>query len=733
MRLERVRGSGAVGRCVVRTAVGWVAAGFTAHAFALGLGEPIVNSVLGQPLQMTVPLVMDAGTELPQECVRIIPGSQLGDAIPSLNVGRITIDAAGRRLGIESLQPIDEPTLRVVLEVGCDQRIRREFSLLLDPPSVGVPLANGSGGSARSARAESSLGLGMAQISAVLGQRLSIRVPVVGSDAGSLTADCVHLADPVSGEGAPVLRQAQIRVVPQDTGSVIEVVTSDPVTEPAVRLALDVGCRDPLRREYAVLLGLPTLAVSNSDATLAGAEPKPPEPAAKPAPKRPTKPRRVASAGPVAPAPAQKNAESERPAAEVPAKVAQAPAARADRLVLSSPDESARPAAPSSGATAATDPNAELLKRLDAMSKRIETLEAELAASREREHEMERRAAATREQWTWSMGALGAMLLVGALVIVWRQRRPSPEPAWEPVVTRPAQSVAKQSAAVPVIATPRSRESPEIGGRATMAPAPSTTGVATEPSLQEEHGHSQITVTELHDTVQVIKELYATVLERNTSSATGTSTGAKPSRPLELDLATPPSVGPPAAASDGPKSRPGGEEQRAADERFTELPTEMGLDLDLSSVAMPAAPQVVADVGTQGGLDWTSPEVPQPAVSDEPAVDQQPAVAPAPAQSAVAQEVVIVRGHAVAPSSEASKGPNEFQDEQLTSTPTEVLIDIDVGTVIDEPSTIAREAPRFSLPRRPEPEQPADTPSSLDPIDLQLDLPETKPRRRAGR
>ena len=678
-----------------------MAAGFAAQAFALGLGEPNVTSVLGQPLQMTVPLVMDAGTELPQECVRIVPGSQVGEPIPSLNVGRISIDAASRRLRIESLQPIDEPTLRVVLEVGCDQRIRREFALLLDPPAVGAPLANAAGGSAWSARSDSSLGLGMAQISAVLGQRLSIKVPVVGTDAGRLTADCVHLADPVSSQGAPVLRQAEIHVVPQGAGAVIEVATVDPVTEPAVRLALDVGCREPLRREYAILLGLPTLAVSNTDATVAAAESKPPEAAVKPAPKRPTKPRKIASAVPVAPGPGQRNAE--RPA-EAPAKAAPAPAAgRPDRLVLGSPEESARPTVPSSGAsTAAPDPNTELLRRLDAMSKRIEALEAELVASRERERETERRASATREQWTWSMGALGALLLVGAVVMTWRQRRPSPEAAWEPMVTRPPQSPAQPPAPVPVSASLRSRESPEIGGRATMAAAPTTTSVATEPSLADEHHHqSQITVTELHDTVQVIKELYATVLERNTSSATG----AKPTRPLELDLGTP-----------APARTP------APGEGFTELPTEMGLDLDLSSIAMPAAADEPAAVQP-------------PAVAREPAqhaVAEQPAAARGPA---VAQEVVIAQGQAVAPSSDASKGSIEFQDEQLTSTPTEISIDIDVGTAIDHPTTNPRGAPRFSLPRRPESEQSVSTPSTIEPIDLQLDLdqPETKARRRAGR
>jgi hypothetical protein len=136
----------------------------------------------------------------------------------------------------------------------------------------------------------------------VLGQRLSIRVPAVGTEAGTLSADCVRLADPISSEGAPVLRRADIRVLRQDAGALIEVVTPDPVTEPAVRLALDVGCREPLRREFAILLGLPALAASDAGAPVAAEEPKQLAPAPKPTTKRAAKSSRIVTAVPVAPA-----------------------------------------------------------------------------------------------------------------------------------------------------------------------------------------------------------------------------------------------------------------------------------------------------------------------------------------------------------------------------------------------------------------------------------------------
>ena len=691
MKAKWIQTSGEVGLRAVRLAAGAVVAGLSAHAFALGLGEANVASVLGQPLQMTVPLTIDAGTELAQDCARIIPGNQSGDPTPSLNSGRITIDAVGRQLRIESLQPISEPTLRVAVEVGCNEHIRREFALLLDPPSVGAP-------SLSSGQTVASLGLGMAQISAVLGQRLTIKVPVVGADAGGLTAACVHLADPVSGEGAPVLRQADIRVLPHEGGSLIEVATPGPVTQPAVRIALEVGCRDPLRGEYAVMLGLPALAAANAGTSVAAAEPAP-EHEHKPAAAQVTKARKaVPTASAAAPEPRHTRAAPAQPR-ETAAKAPEAAPPGSDRLVLGSPQESVTFSVPGSdGGVVALDPSAELAKRMDAMSAQIEALQAQLLASRQREQELERRALETREEWTWSMVALATLLLLGALAMAWRQRRPVAQVAWEPVVTRPPQVTVPRPVMARDSTDTVARESSGIAGRATMPGRITSSSVLatgiTEPSLSEEK-NSQITVTELHDTVQVIKELYATVLERNTSSATGGSGGKKPSRPLELDLRTPTHAaspdGSPAPVAEPVRSE--GSDKRGAEERFTQLPTEVGLDLDLGSVVASAPEVVLTDLLAHGRTGRAA----------------------LPAQEPV----------------EAAR-PSGPADENLTQTPTEVMIDIDVGTTT---SLTDRTVPRPN-PQRAEGERGArGAPAGLGPIDLQLDLSQsqTRSKQRAGR
>ncbi|HEX4596785.1 MAG TPA: hypothetical protein VH278_03285 [Burkholderiaceae bacterium] len=656
MNVQRMQATGMAWRAL-RVAACLFAAGFGTHTFALGLGEPSVTSVLGQPLQMTVPLVISRDTELTQDCVQIVPGSRDGEPTPTLSAARLTIDAVNRKLRIESALPITEPTLRVVVELGCNERIRREFVVLLDPPSMVAPDVK------TGALAEAGpLGLGMAQISAVLGQRLSIKVPVVGSEASSLTGSCVHLTDPASTEGAPVLRQADIRVVPKDAGALIELVTPDAVTQPTVRLALDVGCHDPLRREYAIMLGMPTLAASNADTTVGAGEPSTPPPVPRPAPKRPAH-----KAVPPAPAAPQQRASSEAALApEAPAKAPPAAASNADRFVLgSSSQDSIGPVASGADIRAiAPDASAELLKRMDVMSRQIEALQAQLAASRQREQELERKTYETRAPWAWSAGALGGLLLGGALVMVWRQRRPAAQATWEPLVTRPAQTRPPRSI---MARSTGSRESPEIGGRATMPPSSSMGGLPTEPSLTDEK-HTQITVTELHDTVQVIKELYATVLERNT--AAGSSTTGKPHAPLELDLRTPTRMNPPVAS---PAARAGQDhareaDQRALDERFTELPTEVGLDLDLNTSAAPA-PELT-DLLVPGNTGRAPARTEAPA-----AATASPAPAVAPAGAVRAQEANMPAADLMRPD---AGGRRDLSDDQLTQTPTELSIDIDV-------------------------------------------------------
>jgi hypothetical protein len=710
----------------------------SAQSVALGLGDPAVSSALGQPLRITVPLVVDPDVELTQECVRLVQVPDGGDAVPALGAARVLLDTERSQLRIESVQAVDEPVLRVAVEVGCAQRIRREFTLLLDPPMLSAPVA-GAPMPVLSAPAPS-IGLGMAQISAVLGQRLTMKVPVTGADAASLRVDCVRLADPISGEGAPMLRQAQISVGQQDGVSQIDLVSSEPVNEPAVRVALDVGCVEPLRREYAILLGLPALAAAGEDRAMPDPVPVAPVRRAAKAAARPA-PKPAPASAPVASIPAAVAAPASAAEAAIPEK---RPARPADRLVLASTPD------PASAAEAQAVQNADLARRLDEMARQLQSLNNELTASRARVQELERRAAESRESWTWFLAALGGVLLGAALTLAWRHRRSSAS-AWEAV-----RAPAPQPGASPALSSKAQRSgriAPGIGGRGSMAPAPTTVGAVTEPTLPDDRP-TEITVTELHDTVQVIKELYATVLERNSTSVPGTD--GRPERPLELDLNAPTGgngMGPratvpvttpaqrvvaetaagPGTSTAAPRPRAPGsaglptrrrsaDTEAAQDESFTELPTEMGIDLDLGSLTI-APPQS------------------DPAPLNEPSVFAGRASKPVPAAQDPGAERVPVR--AIVNWKEPAAGrtsPGElpvsaagapFAEEHLTQSPTELNIDLDVGV----PSRLgdARSSQGGAvLPlSRAAVVRNKDAALAPAPVDLKLDLPAAEARDRS--
>lgn len=105
---------------------------------ALGFGRLNSTAVLGQPLNLPVPLRLDPGERLEPECVqaavtagesqwgrdqvrvRLEPGSS-----PSEWVARIT-----------STQAIEEPVVEITLTVGCERRFSRRFIALADPPGL---------------------------------------------------------------------------------------------------------------------------------------------------------------------------------------------------------------------------------------------------------------------------------------------------------------------------------------------------------------------------------------------------------------------------------------------------------------------------------------------------------------------------------------------------------------------------------------------------------------------
>ncbi len=257
-------------------AVAIALAGGAPPAFAFGFGNPQVRSALGEPLRLRIPVLAEADVELTPECLRLIndPDDPL-PTISALSGTQVRIEGRGaeRILEIESRYPVNEPLVHLIVEAGCAEPVRREFTVLLDPPtSPRNPAASATLVHVAAVPPPPDLSLGMPRVFAQVGRPLAMQIPVGGSAAATLQPRCVHLTDALSGDGAPVIHHADILIAHDGGSTEIRLVTPRPVTEPAVRVAVSVGCTSPLQREYGVLLDMPAApAVATASPALASA------------------------------------------------------------------------------------------------------------------------------------------------------------------------------------------------------------------------------------------------------------------------------------------------------------------------------------------------------------------------------------------------------------------------------------------------------------------------------
>lgn len=114
-----------------------VVANVIPSAFALSLGGEQLTSSLGQPLRLVIPLLGSTTDSLETRCFRMVAPS-LSDGLSVITQARIELQTTTNppQLIIRSNRSIDEPVVRISIEAGCDAPIRRDYTILLDPPSV---------------------------------------------------------------------------------------------------------------------------------------------------------------------------------------------------------------------------------------------------------------------------------------------------------------------------------------------------------------------------------------------------------------------------------------------------------------------------------------------------------------------------------------------------------------------------------------------------------------------
>lgn len=109
-------------------------------AQALGLGELRVQSMLGQPLRVSVPVLGHEPDNVLQVCVKAKVMSLDGTFLMALRVS-VNTDPRNPALVLSGTQILSEPAVTVLVEVICEANISRQYQILLDPPETALAVA----------------------------------------------------------------------------------------------------------------------------------------------------------------------------------------------------------------------------------------------------------------------------------------------------------------------------------------------------------------------------------------------------------------------------------------------------------------------------------------------------------------------------------------------------------------------------------------------------------------
>jgi pilus assembly protein FimV len=125
-------------------------------AWAIGFGDIILHSRIGEPLRAEVPINADADEHLETTCFSLAPLN--GSDLPVISGAKTKLVREGSRyrLHITGSKPISEPIFLIGLRAGCGVDLQRDYVLmpaepliLASPPSTG-PSANPPTNGARS-------------------------------------------------------------------------------------------------------------------------------------------------------------------------------------------------------------------------------------------------------------------------------------------------------------------------------------------------------------------------------------------------------------------------------------------------------------------------------------------------------------------------------------------------------------------------------------------------------
>ncbi|MDO8789789.1 MAG: hypothetical protein Q7J42_17070 [Sulfuritalea sp.] len=103
--------------------------------FALGLGEVEGRAVIGQRLNIAIPILGDLDNAVQTGCAAVLPGSDDDGR------DRISIRVEGDRMHLSTSLGLTQPVLQFRVRVGCGSSFERSYVVLSEPPETPVAVS----------------------------------------------------------------------------------------------------------------------------------------------------------------------------------------------------------------------------------------------------------------------------------------------------------------------------------------------------------------------------------------------------------------------------------------------------------------------------------------------------------------------------------------------------------------------------------------------------------------
>lgn len=115
-------------------------------AMALGFGPTRTQTTLGQQLNFSASVMVEAGETVPRDCVtaEVFAGDYPVAARNVRAVLETTRDPGQRIVRVTTAVAIDEPIVTIEVSIGCGSRVSRRFVAFIDPPSLRLAEAEAS-------------------------------------------------------------------------------------------------------------------------------------------------------------------------------------------------------------------------------------------------------------------------------------------------------------------------------------------------------------------------------------------------------------------------------------------------------------------------------------------------------------------------------------------------------------------------------------------------------------